>query len=71
MIGGDLKANRVRRRGRNRACYCLVNERRLDTDANDDTAAYFFFSTCRVRLRSRGLYFCSFSFSPPGLRRIV
>ena len=27
--------------------------------------SYFFFSVCSVCLRSRGLYFLSFSFSPP------
>ena len=32
---------------------------------------YFFFSTWTVCLRSRGQYFLSFSFSPPGLRRSV
>ena len=31
--------------------------------------SYFFFSVCIVCLRSRGLYFLSFSFSPPILRR--
>ena len=34
-------------------------------------AGYFFFSVCQVCLRSRGQYFFSFSFSPPGLRRSV
>ena len=33
--------------------------------------SYFFFSECSVCLRSRGEYFFSFSFSPPGLRRRV
>ena len=34
-------------------------------------SSYFFFSVCGVCLRKRGLYFDSFSFSPPGLRRSV
>ena len=36
-----------------------------------DVDCYFFFSTCSVCLRSRGLNLLSFSFSPPVLRRIV
>ena len=41
------------------------------TLASSPAPCYFFFSTCSVCLRSRGLNLLSFSFSPPVLRRIV